>query len=41
MHIETINKPIRFGTGNFIGGRILPHHADSEKFRELVVETTV
>ncbi|SVC91280.1 uncharacterized protein METZ01_LOCUS344134, partial [marine metagenome] len=25
----------------FIAERILPHHPDSEKFRELVVETTV
>jgi hypothetical protein len=26
---------------HFIGERILPHHPDSEKFRELVVDTTV
>jgi len=25
----------------FIAERILPHHPDSEKFRELVVDTTV
>jgi len=29
------------GISTFIAERILPHHPDSEKFRELVVETTV
>ena len=29
------------GIITFIAERILPHHPDSEKFRELVVDTTV
>tara|TARA_B100001013_G_scaffold220983_1_gene134964 strand:- start:139 stop:264 length:126 start_codon:yes stop_codon:yes gene_type:complete len=41
MHIETTNKPIKFGTIDLILGRILPHHPDSEKFRELVADPTV
>jgi hypothetical protein len=35
------NKPIKIGISTFIAQIILPHHPDSEKFRESVVETTV
>jgi hypothetical protein len=37
----TTNKPIKIGISTFISEKILPHHPDSEKFRELTVETTV
>jgi len=37
----TTNKPITIETSTFIAERILPHHPDSEKFRELVGDTTV
>jgi len=37
----TTNKPITIGISIFIAERILPHHPDSEKFRELVVDSTV
>ncbi len=37
----TTNKPIKIEISVFIAERILPHHLDSEKFRELVVDTTV
>ena len=38
-----LKKRLRLSDGisAFISERILPHHPDSEKFRELVVETTV
>jgi hypothetical protein len=32
-------KPIKIGISTFIAERILLHHPDLEKFRELVVET--
>ena len=38
---STPNRPIKIGIRTFIAEKILPHYADSEKFRGLVVETTV
>ena len=37
----TTNKPIKIGISTFIAEKILHHHPDPEKFRELVVDTTV
>ena len=34
-------KPIKIGIRVLIAERILSHHPDSEKFRELIVKTTV
>jgi hypothetical protein len=35
------NKPVIIVIGVLITERSLPHHPDSRKFRELVVESTV
>ena len=39
--LHNTTKPIKIGISVFIAARILPRNPDSEKFRELVVETTV
>jgi len=37
----TTNNPIKIEISTFIAERILPHHPDTEKFGELIVDTTV